>query len=190
MLRVHLYHMQGSERQLVSMRLTGNREGEPLLSLRNKLESTQYFSSSFRFWDSRLSSHVHIKLEGLIFIEDLEGKLVVFETKDYNVIVESVPESIVVPHTAIDANKDLPLICDVPIEYTEPKEFAVNSSVASSEPSVAGEDTLEGKALFLSKKMFVTAEKTWKDQKVNEDEKGEKKPLVVEGLTRRRLLSD
>ncbi|KAL3689329.1 hypothetical protein R1sor_015638 [Riccia sorocarpa] len=161
---VHLYHMQGKERELISMGLIGYREGETLLALRNKLESTQYFSSSFQFWDSRLSSPVHIKLEGLIFIEDLEGKVIVFETKDLNAIVQHVAGNVLPPAAVLDTNRELVVACDHPVDYNEPEEIVVNSSVASSEPSVVGDDSLDGKALFLSKKMSAAAETAWKDQ--------------------------
>ncbi|KAL3688611.1 hypothetical protein R1sor_014920 [Riccia sorocarpa] len=146
------------------MGLIGYKEGETLLSLRNKLESTQYFSSSFQFWDSRLSSPVHIKLEGLIFIENLEGKVVVFETKDLKVGLEPLSGKGVAEKAVVDYKKEVALLDDAPFEYTEPEEVAVNSSVASSEPSVAGDDRLEGKALFLSKKMLAVAEAAWRDQ--------------------------
>ncbi|KAL3695399.1 hypothetical protein R1sor_009475 [Riccia sorocarpa] len=145
MLRVHIYHMQGAEEQLVSMGLIGYKEGETLLSLRNKLESTQYFSSSFQFWDTRLSSPVLIKLECLIFIEDMDGKVVVFETKDLKVGLEPLSGKGVTEKAVLDGKKELALVGDAPFEYTEPEEVVVNSSVASSEPSVVGDDSLEEK---------------------------------------------
>ncbi|KAL3677022.1 hypothetical protein R1sor_026970 [Riccia sorocarpa] len=64
----------------------------------------------------------------------------------------------------LNVNKEIALVCDAPVEYTEPEEIPVNSSVASSEPSVPGDDSLEGKALFLSKKMSTAAEVAWRDQ--------------------------
>ncbi|KAL3683565.1 hypothetical protein R1sor_001587 [Riccia sorocarpa] len=198
MLRVHLYHMQGPD-QLVSMGLIGFKEGETLLSLRNKLESTQYFSSSFQFWDSRLASPVHIKLEGLIFIEDLEGKVVVFETKDFKAGIDEVAGKGFAEQPMLNVNKEVALVCDAPVEYTESEEIAVNSSVASSGPSVAGDDSLEGKALFLSKKMSAAAKAAWRDQveklimwqnkvnkgdhawRLNEEDPGERNLFHVEG---------
>ncbi|KAL2609054.1 hypothetical protein R1flu_027627 [Riccia fluitans] len=64
------------------MCLIGFKEGDTLLSLCKKLEGIRIFESAFQFWDSRLGSPVHTKLEALIFVEDLEGKVVLFETKD------------------------------------------------------------------------------------------------------------
>ncbi|KAL2607929.1 hypothetical protein R1flu_026502 [Riccia fluitans] len=79
---IHLYHLRGNEQSLISMGLIGFKEGDTLLSLRQKLEDIRIFESAFQFWDSRLGSPVHTKLEALIFVEDLEGKVVLFETKD------------------------------------------------------------------------------------------------------------
>ncbi|KAL2619906.1 hypothetical protein R1flu_000111 [Riccia fluitans] len=79
---IHLYYMQGKEQSMISMGLIGFKEGVILLSLRQKLEGIRIFESAFQFWDSRLRSPVHTKLEALIFVEDLEGKVVLFKTKD------------------------------------------------------------------------------------------------------------
>ncbi|KAL2629653.1 hypothetical protein R1flu_014339 [Riccia fluitans] len=79
---IHLYHMRGKEQSMISMGLIGFKEEDTLLSLCQKLEGIRIFESVFQFWDSRLGSPVHTKLEALIFVEDLEGKVVLFETKD------------------------------------------------------------------------------------------------------------
>ncbi|KAL2609554.1 hypothetical protein R1flu_028127 [Riccia fluitans] len=79
---IHLYHLREKEQSMISMGLIGFKEGDTLLSLRQKLEGIRIFESAFQFWDSRLGSLVHMKLEALIFVEDLEGKVVLFETKD------------------------------------------------------------------------------------------------------------
>ncbi|KAL2644183.1 hypothetical protein R1flu_011770 [Riccia fluitans] len=55
---------------MISMGLIGF--GDTLLSLRQKLEDIRTFESAFQFWDSRLGSPVHMKLEALIFVKDLE----------------------------------------------------------------------------------------------------------------------
>ncbi|KAL2632487.1 hypothetical protein R1flu_003966 [Riccia fluitans] len=69
---IHLYHLRGKEQSMISMGLIGFKEGDTLLSLRQKLEDIRIFESAFQFWDSRLGSLVHKKLEALIFVEDLE----------------------------------------------------------------------------------------------------------------------
>ncbi|KAL2630167.1 hypothetical protein R1flu_014853 [Riccia fluitans] len=56
------------------MGLIGFKEGDTLLSLRQKLEGIRIFESAFQFWDSRLGGPIHTKLEALIFVEDLEGE--------------------------------------------------------------------------------------------------------------------
>ncbi|KAL2653471.1 hypothetical protein R1flu_021599 [Riccia fluitans] len=79
---IHLYHLQGKEQSMISMGLIGFKEGDTLLSLHQKLEDIRIFESMFQFWDSILGSPIHMKLEALIFVKDLEGKVVLFETKD------------------------------------------------------------------------------------------------------------
>ncbi|KAL2609572.1 hypothetical protein R1flu_028145 [Riccia fluitans] len=113
-----------------------------------------------KFWDSRLGSPVHTKLEALIFVEDLEDKVVLFETKDFeksNLVlvgprVET--ESLVVGTQPIERN----------VIYKEQNEGIVDVSIGSNEPSVTGDDRLEGKALFLSKRMSHAIEIAWREQ--------------------------
>ncbi|KAL2620984.1 hypothetical protein R1flu_001189 [Riccia fluitans] len=157
---IHLYHLQGNEQSMISMGLIGFKEGDTLLSLRQKLEGIRIFESAFQFWDSRLGSLVHTKLEALIFVEDLEGKVVLFETKD------SEESNLVLVGPRVET--ELPVIGTQPIErnviYKEQNEGIVDVLIGSSEPSITGDDRLEGKALFLSKHMSHAVEIAWREQ--------------------------
>ncbi|KAL2629013.1 hypothetical protein R1flu_013699 [Riccia fluitans] len=139
---IHLYHLRGNEQSMISMGLIGFKEGDTLLSLRQKLEGIRIFESAFQFWDSRLGSQVHTKLKALIFVEDLEGKVVLFETKDS----EESNLVLVGPRVKIEP----PVIGTQPVErnviYKEQNEGIVDVSIGSSKPSVIGDDRLEGKA--------------------------------------------
>ncbi|KAL2620838.1 hypothetical protein R1flu_001043 [Riccia fluitans] len=157
---IHLYHLRVKEQSMISLGLIGFKEGDTLLSLRQKLEGIRIFESAFQFWDSRLGSPIHTKLEALIFVEDLEGKVVLFEMKD------SEESNVVLVGPRV---KTEPLvIATQPIErnliYKEQNEGIVNVLIRSSEPSVIGDDRLEGKALFLSKRMSHVVETAWWEQ--------------------------
>ncbi|KAL3701571.1 hypothetical protein R1sor_019593 [Riccia sorocarpa] len=79
---VHLFQMVRLDTDPVSMGLIGFKNGDTLASLRSKLETIGVFSS-FQFWDARVSSPVHPKLESIIFVEECEGKVFVFETAEF-----------------------------------------------------------------------------------------------------------
>ncbi|KAL2614217.1 hypothetical protein R1flu_025909 [Riccia fluitans] len=114
--------------------LIGFKEGDTLLSLLQKLEGTRIFESEFHFWDSRLGSPVHMKLEALIFVEDLEGKVVLFETKDS----EESNLVLVGPRVEIEPPVigTLPKKCNI----KEQNEGIVDVLIGLSEPSVIGDD--------------------------------------------------
>ncbi|KAL2649411.1 hypothetical protein R1flu_017539 [Riccia fluitans] len=88
---IHLYHLRGNEQSMISMDLIGFKEGDTLLSLHQKLEGIRIFESAFQFWDSRLGSPIHMKLEALIFVEDLEAwqeqveRLIIWQQKENKV---------------------------------------------------------------------------------------------------------
>ncbi|KAL2650043.1 hypothetical protein R1flu_018171 [Riccia fluitans] len=109
---------------------------------------------------AKLGSPVHTKLEALIFVEDLEGKVVLFETKD------SKESNLVLVGPRVEI--ELLVIVTQPVErnviYKEQNEGIVDVSIGSSEPSIIGDDILEGKALFLSKRMSHAAKTTWREQ--------------------------
>ncbi|KAL2651961.1 hypothetical protein R1flu_020089 [Riccia fluitans] len=157
---IHLYHLRGKEQSMISMGLIGFKEGNTLLSLRKKLEGIRIFESTFQFWDSRLGSPVHMKLEALIFVEDLEGQVVLLETKDSeesNLVlvglrVETKP--LVVATQPVNRN----------IIYKEQNEGIVDVLIESSKGSIIDDDRLEGKALFLSKHMSHAIETAWREQ--------------------------
>ncbi|KAL2630819.1 hypothetical protein R1flu_015505 [Riccia fluitans] len=157
---IHLYHLRGKEQSMISMDLIGFKEGDTLLSLCQKLEGIRIFKSAFQFWDSRLGSPVHTKLEALIFVKDLEGKVVLFETKDSEesnlvlvaVIVE--PEPLVISTQPVERN----------IIYEEQNEGIVDVFIGLREPSVISDDRLDGKAIFLSKCMSHAAEIVLREQ--------------------------
>ncbi|KAL2624488.1 hypothetical protein R1flu_008733 [Riccia fluitans] len=142
------------------MGLIGFKEGDTLLSLRQKLEGIRIFEFAFQFWDSRLGSLVQTKLEALIFGEDLEGKVVLFETKD------SEESNLILVGPRVETEP--PIIGTQPVErnviYKEQNERIVDVSIWSSESSVTGNDRLEGKALFLSKRMSHATETAWREQ--------------------------
>ncbi|KAL2652477.1 hypothetical protein R1flu_020605 [Riccia fluitans] len=156
---IHLYHLRGKEQSMISKGLIGFKEGDTLLSLRKKLEDIIIFESAFQFWDSRLGSPVHTKLEALIFVEDLEDKVVLFETKD------SEESNLVLVGQRVETEP--PVIATQPVErnliYKEQNEGIVDVSIGSSEPSVTGDDRLEGKALLLSKCMSHVIETAWRE---------------------------
>ncbi|KAL2603113.1 hypothetical protein R1flu_022432 [Riccia fluitans] len=157
---IHLYHVRGNKQSMISMGLIGFKEGDTLLSLRQKLEDIRIFESAFQFWDSRLGSLVHTKMEALIFVEDLEGKVVLFEMKD------SEESSLVLVGPRVKTEP--PVIGTQPVErnviYKEQNEGIVDVSIGSSEPSVIGDDRLEVKAFFLSKRMSNAVETAWREQ--------------------------
>ncbi|KAL2644621.1 hypothetical protein R1flu_012208 [Riccia fluitans] len=157
---IHLYHLRGSEQSMISMDLIAFKEGDTLLSLRQKLEGIRIFESAFQFWDSRLGSLVHTKLESLILLEDLEGQVVLFETKD------SKESNLVLVGPRVKTEP--PVIGTQPIKrnviYKEQNEGIVDVSIGSSKSSVTGDDRLEGKALFLSKHMSHAVETAWRKQ--------------------------
>ncbi|KAL2629882.1 hypothetical protein R1flu_014568 [Riccia fluitans] len=157
---IHMYHLRGNEQSMISMDLIGFKEGDTLLSLRQKLEGIRIFESTFQFWDNRLRSLVHTKLEALIFVEDLEGKVVLFETKD------SEESNLVLVGPRVKTEP--PVIGTQPVErnviYKEQNEGIVDVSIGSSKPSITGDDRLEGKALFLSKRMSHAVETAWREQ--------------------------
>ncbi|KAL2643716.1 hypothetical protein R1flu_011303 [Riccia fluitans] len=136
---IHLYHLQRNEQSMISMGLIGFKEGDTLLSLRQKLEGIRIFEYAFQFWDSRLGSPVHTKLEALIFVEDLEGKVVLFETKD----LEESNLVLVGPRVETEP----PVIGTQPVErnviYKEQNEGIVDVLIGLSEPSITGNDRLE-----------------------------------------------
>ncbi|KAL2644061.1 hypothetical protein R1flu_011648 [Riccia fluitans] len=181
---IHLYHLRGNEQSMISMGLIGFKEGDTLLSLRQKLEGIRIFESAFQFWDSRLGSPVHMKLEALIFVEDLEGKVVLFETKDS----EESNLVLVGPRVEIE----LPDIGTQPVErnviYNEQNEEIVDVLIGSSEPSVTGDDRLEGEKKTLEPEVNHRAETDAACaivEKVNGEELSQKKPFVVEGDVKR-----
>ncbi|KAL2607394.1 hypothetical protein R1flu_025967 [Riccia fluitans] len=142
------------------MGLIGFKEGDTLLSLRHKLEGIRIFESALQFWDSRLGSPVHTKLEALIFVEDLEGKVVLFETKN------SEESNLVLVGQRVKTEP--PVIGTQLVErnviYKEQNEGIVDVSIGSSQPSLTGDDRLEGKALFLLKRMSHAVETAWREQ--------------------------
>ncbi|KAL2653430.1 hypothetical protein R1flu_021558 [Riccia fluitans] len=182
---IHLYHLRGNKQSMISMGLIGFKEGDTLLSLRQKLE------------------------------EDLEGKVVLFKTKDS----EESNLALVGPRVETEP----PVMGTQPVEtnviYKELNKEIVDVSIGSSEPSIIGNDRLEGKALFLSKRMSHAVETAWREQverliiwqqkenkvdhecrvnhcaeidaacaiveKVNGEELSQKKPFVVEGDVKR-----
>ncbi|KAL2608560.1 hypothetical protein R1flu_027133 [Riccia fluitans] len=154
---IHLYHLRGKEQSMISMGLIGFKEGDTLLSLCQKLEDIRNSESAFQFWDSRLGSPIHTKLEALICVEDLECKVILFETKD----LEESNLVLVGPRVKIEPS----VIAIQPVErnliYKEQNEGIVDVLIGSSEPSVIGDDRLEGKALFLWKRMSHATETTW-----------------------------
>ncbi|KAL2633402.1 hypothetical protein R1flu_004881 [Riccia fluitans] len=156
---IHLYHLRGSEQSMISMGLIGFKEGDTLLSLHQRLEGIRIFEFVFQFWDSRLGSPVHTKLEALIFVEDLEGKVVLFETK----VSEESNLVLVGPRVKTEP----PVIGPQPVErnviYKEQNEGIVDVSIGSSELSITGDYRLEDKALFLSKRMS-HAWTAWREQ--------------------------
>ncbi|KAL3697544.1 hypothetical protein R1sor_011620 [Riccia sorocarpa] len=79
---VHLFQMVQPDTDPLSMGLIGFKNGDTLASIRSSLETTCVFSS-FQFWDARVSSPVHPKLESIIFVEECEGKVFVFETAEF-----------------------------------------------------------------------------------------------------------
>ncbi|KAL2649655.1 hypothetical protein R1flu_017783 [Riccia fluitans] len=157
---IHLYHLRGKEQSMISMGLIGFKEGDTLLSLRQKLEGIRIFESTFQFWDSRVGSPIHTKLEALIFVEDLEGKVILFETKD------SEESNLVLVGPRVET-KPL-VIATQPVKrnviYKEHNEGIMDVSIGLSESSVTGDDRLEGKALFLSKRMSHATEIAWREQ--------------------------
>ncbi|KAL2633702.1 hypothetical protein R1flu_005181 [Riccia fluitans] len=134
---IHLYHLWGKDQSMISG-LIGFKEGDTLL----------------------LGSPVHTKLEALIFVEDLEGKVILFETKDSEdsnlvLVAPTVePEPLSINIQPVEAN----------ITYEEQNERIVDVSIGSSEPSVIGDDRLDGKVSFLSKHMSNAAETVWREQ--------------------------
>ncbi|KAL3681469.1 hypothetical protein R1sor_024425 [Riccia sorocarpa] len=68
---VHLFQMMKPDSDLVSMDLIGYKDGNTLQSLRKKLETGGVFDS-FQFWDGRMSSPVHQKLEGIVLVEEFD----------------------------------------------------------------------------------------------------------------------
>ncbi|KAL2649523.1 hypothetical protein R1flu_017651 [Riccia fluitans] len=177
---IHLYHLWGKEQNMISMGLIGFKEGDTLLSLRQKLEGIRIFEFAFQFWDSRLGSPVHTKLEALIFVKDLEGKVVLFETKD------SKESNLVLLGPTV---KIEPLvIATQPVErnviYKEQNEGIVDVSIGSSKPSVIGDDRLEGKKKTPEPQVNHRAEIDAACaimEKVNGEELSQKKPFIVEG---------
>ncbi|KAL2611950.1 hypothetical protein R1flu_023642 [Riccia fluitans] len=157
---IHLYHLRGKDQSMISMGLIGFKEGDNLLSLRQKLEGIKIFEFTFQFWDSRLGSLVHMKLEALIFVEDLEGKVVLFEMKDSedsNLVLVALtvqPEPLVIHTQPVKIN----------IIYEEQNEGMVDVSIGSSKLSVTGDDRLDDKASFLSKRMSNATEIVWREQ--------------------------
>ncbi|KAL2631799.1 hypothetical protein R1flu_016485 [Riccia fluitans] len=142
------------------MGLIGFKEKDTLLSLRQKLEGIRIFEFAFQFWDSRLGSLAHTKLEALIFVKDLEGKVILFETKD------SEESNLVSVAPTVESE---PLVIAIqPIErniiYQEQNEGIVDVSIGSNEPLVTGDDRLDGKALYLSKRMSHAIETLWREQ--------------------------
>ncbi|KAL2634951.1 hypothetical protein R1flu_006430 [Riccia fluitans] len=156
---IHMYHMRGKERSMISMGLIGFKEGDTLLSLCKKPEGIRIFRSPFQFWDSRLGSPIYTKLEALIFVEDLEDKVVLFETKDSEesnlvLVAPTVePEPLVIATQPVERN----------IIYEEQNEGIVDVSIESSELSVTCDDRLDGKALFLLKRMSQAVETAWQE---------------------------
>ncbi|KAL2621659.1 hypothetical protein R1flu_001864 [Riccia fluitans] len=170
---IHLYHLLGNEKSMISMGLIGFRD--TLLSLHQKLEDFRIFESAFQFWDSRLGSSVHTKLEALIFVEDLEGKVVLFETKD------SKGSNLVFVGPRVETEP--PVISIQPVErnviYKEQNEGIVDVSIRSSEPSVIGDDRLEGNHRAETGASCAIVEK------VNREELSLKKHFIVEGDVKR-----
>ncbi|KAL2621312.1 hypothetical protein R1flu_001517 [Riccia fluitans] len=154
---IHLYHLRGKEQSMISMGLIGFKEGDTLLSLRQKLENIRIFESVFQFWDSRLGSPIHTKLEALIFVEDLEGKVVLVETKDS----EESNLVLVGPRVKTEPPVIATQLVKRNLIYKEQNEEIVDVSIGSSKSSITGNDRLEGKALFLSKCMSHAAETAW-----------------------------
>ncbi|KAL2644026.1 hypothetical protein R1flu_011613 [Riccia fluitans] len=165
---------------MISMGLIGFKEGDTLLSLRQKLEDIRIFEFVFQFWDSRLGSPVHMKLEALIFVKDLEGKVVLFETKD------SEESNLVLVGPRV---KTEPLIIATqPVErnviYKEQNEGIVDVSIGLSEPSITGDDRLEDLIEAKRRLRFRLCLSTIATNilaKVNGEELSQKKPFIFEG---------
>ncbi|KAL3694045.1 hypothetical protein R1sor_007696 [Riccia sorocarpa] len=86
---VHLFQMVRPNTDPVSVGLIGFKDGDTLASLRCKLETTGVFSS-FQFWDSRVSSPVHPKLEILIFVEKCEGKSLCSKLQNFHLLLRGI----------------------------------------------------------------------------------------------------
>ncbi|KAL3687717.1 hypothetical protein R1sor_014026 [Riccia sorocarpa] len=118
---------------MVSMGVIGFKDGDTMASLRSKLETIGIFSV-FQFWDGRVSSAIHPKLESIILVEELEGRVIVFETAEF-------------PSTSQRDSSASVITGSVNVDGSDPNirestlQFTVGSSVVSipSGNSLAGE---------------------------------------------------
>ncbi|KAL2644371.1 hypothetical protein R1flu_011958 [Riccia fluitans] len=107
---IFLYNVRGKDQSMISTGLIGFKEGGTLLSLCQKLEGVRIFEFAFQFWDSRLGSPIHRKLEALIFVKDLEGKVVLFKMKDledFNLVLVALtvePKPLVIGTQRVETN--------------------------------------------------------------------------------------
>ncbi|KAL3692989.1 hypothetical protein R1sor_006640 [Riccia sorocarpa] len=123
---VHLFQMIRADTELVSMGLIGFKDGDTLAAFRSKLETTGLFSS-FQFWDGRVSSAVHPKLESIIFVEEFDGRVIVFEASEFPTSSQKDSSASVIPGSAngdsIDPNTQCSTlevnIVDKLIKWTE-----------------------------------------------------------------------
>ncbi|KAL3688550.1 hypothetical protein R1sor_014859 [Riccia sorocarpa] len=126
----------------------------------SELEDIKFLESAFQFWDSRLESPVHMKLEALIFVEDLEGKIILFETKDFESSGPVLIAPTIVPELPVVGTK----LVETNITNGIENKGTMDVSITSSDPSVTDEDRLDGRASFLSKRMSTAAEAVWREQ--------------------------
>ncbi|KAL3689780.1 hypothetical protein R1sor_016089 [Riccia sorocarpa] len=164
---VHLFQMVRPDTDPVSMRLIGFKNEDTLASLRSKLETTSVLSS-FQFWDARVSSPVHPKLEfqSIIFVEECEGKdlVFVFETAEF-------------PSTSRGDSSASVITGFVTFDATDPntRSSAPELIVGSALVSVSCETTLPrevenyGGKLLLQSRMSKPAVEIWRDQICSEN---------------------
>ncbi|KAL3690540.1 hypothetical protein R1sor_016849 [Riccia sorocarpa] len=156
---VQLFQMVRPDTDPVSMGLIGFKNGDTLASLRSKLETTCVFSS-FQFWDARVSSPLHPKLESIIFVEKCEGKVFLFETAEFpSTSKRDSSASVVTGFDTVDATD--------PNTRSSTPELTVGSALVSvsCETTLPGEvENYGGKLLLQSRRMSKHAVEIWRDQ--------------------------
>ncbi|KAL3679329.1 hypothetical protein R1sor_022285 [Riccia sorocarpa] len=158
---VHLFQMMKPDQDLLSMGLIGYKDDETLLSLRTKLETTGVFEF-FQFWDGRVSSLVHPKLEGIIFVEEFDGRVIVFETTSTG--IASQKDSSNTPTGASGNNGGSTSGSPVCPGTLHLPEITMGSPLGDDQIVLEAFESYAGKAIFQSRQMSRSAITVWKDQ--------------------------